>query len=63
MHNLDRGVEMEWEQSVIIAPEQAVRLILMKENAVRILKVRLKQRVFLEELSRKEEMESNYVEL
>ena len=36
-----RGVEMKWDQSVTITPEQAVRLILMKEKAVRIRKARL----------------------
>ena len=63
MLDLDRGVEIEWEQSVTITPEQAVRLILMKDKAVRIRKARLQQWVFLEELSRKQEKESNYVEL
>ena len=40
-----------------------VRLILMKEKAVRIWKARLQSRVLLEELSRKQEKESNYMEL
>ena len=43
MHDLDRGVEMEWEQFVTINLEQAVRLILMKEKADRIRKARLQQ--------------------
>ena len=60
---LDRGVEMDWEQTITITPEQAVRLILMKEKAVRIRKARLQRRVLLEELSRKQEKESNYMEL
>ena len=61
MLDLDRGVEIEWEQSVTINPEQAERLILIKDKAVRIRKARLQRRVLLEELSRKQE--SNYVEL
>ena len=63
MIDLDRGMEMEWEQTINLTPEQAVRLILMKEKAVRIGKARLQRRVLLEELSRKQEKESNYVEL
>ena len=47
MLDLDRGVEMEWEQSVTITPEQAVRLILMKEKADRIRKAILQQRELL----------------
>ena len=63
MVNLDRGVDMGWEQTITVTPEQAIRLILMREKAIRIRKSRLQRRLLLEGLLRKQEKESNYVEL
>ena len=42
--------------------EQVLRLISMKEKAVRIRRARLQQRVIREELAKKQEAESNLVE-
>ena len=56
---VDRGVDMEWEQTITVTPEQAIRLILMKEKAIRLRKSRLKWRVLLEGHLRKQEKESN----
>ena len=54
MCDLDRAVEMEWMQSVIMTPEQLLRLISMKEKAIRIQKARHQKRVFKEELAKKQ---------
>ena len=45
-----------------MTPEQISRLIFMKEKAVRFWRARLQQRVFKEELAKKQETECNLAE-
>ena len=52
MVDLDREVDMKWDNTITITPEQAIRLILMKEKAIRIRKSRLQRQVLLEGLLR-----------
>ena len=65
MYNLDQNtvVEIEWEQTVVLTPEQVARLMVTKEKANRIRRAKLQQRVFREGLAREQETASNLAEL
>ena len=53
MSDLAAGEDMEWEQSVILTPEQVNRLNHMKEKAVRLRRAKHQQKVFREEVAKK----------
>ena len=60
MNDLD--AEVEWEQTVTLTPKQISRLNEMKEKSVWIRRARHQQRMFKEELARKQEEERDRAE-
>ena len=59
MADPDAEMDMDWEYTDILTPEQITRLNDMKEKTFRIRRHKHQQRLFKEELSKKQEEESN----